>query len=123
MSRRELPSEEETARFGCTWERYLRRTTLRAMQEGGPEAWRAAIFRIVERVLRLRRWERRCAVLILVARAMRTCMSEEIERRAERHARDRVLLGEQSDDAMDRAMDRAHREAERLHRAREEATE
>lgn len=35
MRRKELPSEEETARFGRTWERYLRRTTVRAMQEGG----------------------------------------------------------------------------------------
>lgn len=81
------------ARFGDRWERYLRRTTVRAMQERTPEAWRAAIFRVVERVLRLRRWERRCAVTLLTARAMNSWLHEEIERRAERRTDERRKTG------------------------------
>lgn len=110
MSRRELPTPEMMSAFADRWERYLSRTVLRAWQEDSPAARRRAVFAVVERVLRLRKWERRCAVTLLAARAVNSMLIQQIEERAERHGQD----------MSERAMEIATREAERLHRSRQE---
>lgn len=110
MSRQQQPTLEEIERFGRSWQRYLRRTTVRAMQDGTTESMRSALLRVTERLLRLRGWERRCAVMIMVSRSIQSVSSEEIQRWADHNREDRQFL--------DRAMDLATQEADRLHRER-----
>lgn len=84
MSRRRQPTAEEANRFYDQWVRYLRRTVVRAMEQGGKEAWRAAVFRVAARFGRLRRWEKNIAIVILSSYALNAALVKETERRAER---------------------------------------
>ena len=96
----------------------MRRLAVHAMAERragrGTEAWKAAVFRLTERVLRMRTWERRFAVTLMAAHTLNSEIGYEIERRADHRRAD--------DEQLDRAMDRANQEAERLHQARTEGT-
>ena len=116
MSRRELyPTDDEAERFSRRWDRYLRRTAVHVraerMEGRGTEAWKAAVFHITERVLRMRTWERRFAITILAAHGLNAEIGNEITRRADPR---------RADD--ERISDLANREAERLHQSRTEGT-
>lgn len=84
VNRRRQPTTAEANRFYDQWARYLRRTVVRTMEQGGKEAWSAAVFRVAERFGRLRRWEKNIAIVVLASHALNAALVKEIERRAER---------------------------------------
>lgn len=89
MSRRRQPTPEEADRFLEAWGRYLRSAVVDVMeQDGGVEEWRSAVYRVAKRFHRLRRWEKRIAIVVLVSRALNSALHAEIESRAERRPQD-----------------------------------